>query len=268
MSLKQVPKDSSRRPRRFFTAQSLSASVKDLWLDPAETHHLKKSIRLQKGDLCLITDGQGLEAEARILDSGATGRAHLEISKILEKKQVRIPGLTLRILPALLKKGKTDFIIEKAQELGVSEIWPVVSEHCDIRIAKDKEENVRKRWERITIEASKQSGSLHKLCLGALKTFNEAILSIPKNERIAIFHPGAEAVPFSEWIEDIQRSRTRIKGLNLFFGPEGGFSDQEITWAREQRGNNDFQIVSLGQNILKADTAFLGVTAALKFILK
>mgnify|MGYP001351655937 CR=1 FL=1 len=254
-----------RKLRRFFTTQTLLHVPHDLWLEPAETHHLRDSIRLKPGDACLVTDGQGGEAEAMVGEFAADGRACLHIQRVLIKTGSFNDSVVLRVFPAMLRKGKTDLLVEKAQELGVHEFRPIVSEHCEVQIAKEKTEKIVERWNRIAREASKQSGNLKLLKVEAPQGFKEALGSLSFEEPVVIFHPGPDSVTFPEWLSKIRGLQGTIRALNVFIGPEGGFSQDEILWAKWHRKEKNLQLVELGEVLFKADTAFIGVVASLRF---
>ena len=262
MSERKRPK----KLRRFFTSRILKNTPYDLWLEPDETHHLRQSIRLKPGDACLVTDGQGGEAEAVVGEFAPDGRACLHIQRILIKTGSFNDCITLRVFPVMLRKGKTDLLVEKAQELGVREFHPVVSEHCEARIAEEKTGKILERWNRIAREASKQSGNLTLLRIEAPRSFKEALGSLSGDEPVVIFHPGPDAVTFPEWFAELQRLKPAIKALNIFIGPEGGFSEEEVRWAKWHRKEKNLRLVELGEVLFKADTAFVGIVAALRFL--
>jgi len=255
----------NRKLRRFFTSQILKNVPHDLWLEPAETHHLRDSIRLRPGDACLVTDGHGGEAEAVVGEFSSEGRVCLKIQKVLLKTGSFNDVLTLRVFPVMLRKGKTDLLVEKAQELGVHEFHPIVSERCEVQAANEKIEKIVERWNRIAREASKQSGNLKLLKIVAPRSFKEALEDLPLDEPVVIFHPGPDSISFPKWFETIQGLTGRIKSLNVFIGPEGGFSQEEIQWAMWHRKEKNLQLVELGEVLFKADTAFIGIVASLRF---
>ncbi len=254
-----------RKLRRFFTSQTLKEVPHDLLLDPAETHHLRNILRLKSGDGCLVTDGLGGEAEAVVGEFASDGRACLQIQRVLVNTGSFDDVVTLRIFPVMLRKGKTDLLVEKAQELGVHEFHPIVSEHCEVQIAKEKTEKIVERWNRIAREASKQSGSLKILRIEPPRSFKEALGNLSSDEPVVIFHPGPDAITFPKWLAEIQRLKNTIKALNVFIGPEGGFSEEEILWAKWHRKEKNLQLVGLGKVLFKADTAFIGIAASLRF---
>ena len=258
-------KQKSRKLRRFFTDQILKNVPHDLWLEPAETRHLRASIRLKPGDACLVTDGHGGEAEAVVGEFAPDGRACLQIQRMIVKTGSFNDVLVLKVFPVMLRKGKTDLLVEKAQELGAHEFHPIVSEHCEVQIAKEKTGKIVERWNRIAREASKQSGSLRILRIESPRSFKEVLGSLSFDEPVVIFHPGPDSITFAEWLAKIQGLKATIKTLNIFIGPEGGFSEEEIRWAKWHRKEKNLWLVGLGEVLFKADTAFIGIVASLRF---
>ncbi len=233
-------------------------------LAPSETHHLRDIIRLKQGDLCLLTDGFGSEAEASVSSFLKSGTSELIIRQISKAPQKETNKVYIRVLQALLQKNKTDFLIEKAQELGVDEFWPVETERTVVHLQKENESHVRSRWEKIVTGAVKQSGVLKPMKLGPVNSLKEALRSLPQGEEVTIFHPDPAALPFKEWIE------TRgSRPLNICFGPEGGFSERELKEAKieQEKKGSPCTIVRLQDGILRSETAFLGVIASLRFLL-
>ncbi|HNX69115.1 MAG TPA: RsmE family RNA methyltransferase [Candidatus Omnitrophota bacterium] len=258
-------KKQNRKLRRFFTAVPLGELGQELWLEPSETQHLRDSIRLKAGDTCLVTDGEGHEATAMIHEFVKDGRVRLEVTHFTGETAVEGTGIFLRVMPVLLRKGKTDLLVEKAQELGVGEFRPLFSDRCEIKIGDEKVGKVTERWCRIAREASKQSGALNIMRIKEPVPLKTAVELIPEGEPLAIFHPGPGALYFSEWISGLRPLKDRMTALNIIIGPEGGFSDDEIAWVRWKRKEKNFWVVGLGEVLLRADTAFVGIVAALRF---
>ena len=80
-----------------------------------------------------------------------------------------------------------------------------------------------------------------------------------------VFHPGPEALAFPEWAAQLRELKSKIKILNIFIGPEGGFSEEEVRWAQWHRKEKNLYLVGLGEVLFKADTAFVGIVASLRF---
>jgi len=261
-----------RRLRRFFSSQPIIQKGQFITLSLEETHHLKRIIRLAEGDSCLVTDGLGKEAQAKILKFEAHGSCSLVIETVTqtvspeEQNRVRI-----KVLQALAHKGVLEALIEKSQEIGVEEFWPIQTKNSTLKIRKEDEARVLARWQKKVKEAAKQSGAFKLTLVQPVQTLKEAVGRISPNEKIIIFHPCGDAVPFRRWLEEVDKEAASGRQVicNLCFGPEGGFDAREIEFLRNQSESKGIscKIVSLGGSILRIDTAFLGVVLALKLYL-
>lgn len=256
----------SRRLRRFLSPIPLPAIGREVILPASETHHLRDILRLRVGDRCLVTDGAGREAEARV-DNFVDGK---QTRIIIESIHTRRGGdknrVYLRVAVAVPQRHLMDDLIVKAEELGVQEIWPLESEHTVVKISESTQPKVLERWRKIASEAAKQSGAPELLHITSPKTFEQAVKDVPREEPLLIFHPSGNSIAFRDWI----RKPESCRSLNLFIGPEGGFSDKEIQSAnglRRDSGSSLPMVLSLGENILKVDTAFVGILSTLRFLL-
>lgn len=256
----------SRRLRRFYIKTPLSENLSPVRLDAAETHHLRDIIRLAEGDRCLVTDGRGWEAEASVREFARNGTTALEVLRITRKTGPRSNKVRLRVLPVLLQKGKTDALVEKAQELGVDELWPLTSARCEVRIPSEKIEKTVARWRKIAAEASKQSGALKATAVAEPLPFKEAVQSLVDEDALVVFHPGPDTIPLARWIGEFRDRVGAVKSLNLLIGPEGGFTEDEIDWLKWRGKKKVCWVVGLGDTVLKADTAFIGTIAAIRFL--
>lgn len=248
----------ARRLRRFFIPVSLQAVPKgsSLELQEDETSHLKKVLRLGVGDSCLVTDGKGSEASAMITGFSSMGRAQL---KVLQVDQPHVKkGPVIRVYPAMIQKAKIEYLVEKAQELEIDAVTPIETSRSIVKMAASEAEKAVKRWQKIACEAAKQSGSLYLIEVGKPAKFKNAFNSAPG--RKIIFHPSDKnftSEPFNRWVKTVSPTDE----LSIFFGPEGGFTDEEMNAV-----SKNADTVQLTDTVLKADTAMVGVLAALRFL--
>jgi 16S rRNA (uracil1498-N3)-methyltransferase len=139
---------------RRFHAPPTSFDRDHVTLDASEASHLRDVLRLRPGDSVHVFDGEGREFECEI--------------ESIEKKTARLrlvgevppaaaeSGLNLTLATAILKGEKSDLVIQKATELGVSTLVPLVTKRCEVRI--QNYENKLQRWRKIALEATKQCG--------------------------------------------------------------------------------------------------------------
>jgi len=226
-------------PPENFTGRCVS-------LDLDETRHLRDVLRLHDGDNISVFDGAGRE----FLCTVETVEKKHTILTILDETSPTSPEshLDLTLAVAILKGEKLELVVQKAVELGVSTLQPLFTQRCDIKPnTKDKK---IERWRKIAHEAAKQSGRA-KLMKIENPIGLETLPAGSDGENVILFTE-REGSHFSE----IKPS----KKITAIVGPEGGWEDSELAWARE-RG---FTLVTFGGRILRAETAAISVAAILQ----
>jgi 16S rRNA (uracil1498-N3)-methyltransferase len=254
---------SIRRLRRFFCVSPLPDEGRSVVLSEEETRHLRSILRLKPGDRCLITDGRGVEASAVIENFLDSGESVLSIEH-RRTGEVRGRRLVLNAYVAVPRRGKIDFLVEKCQEWQVDSLQPLETERCEVKMPEPQKDKALGRWNKITREAAKQSGSLRLVRVSKPAGLFPSLDSIAPGGGVIFFHPCAEAEAFHDWVEGLKKDcrENPLGDLHLFFGPEGGFSENEIRRALEKK----VRLVSLGESILKVDTAFCGVISTLRLL--
>ena len=191
---------------------------------------MKKVLRLQIGEEVVLLDGQGKEAVAEILEYKKEN-VRLKVKSVRENKQ---DGRQVVLYVAILKKDNFEWVVQKATEVGVSKIVPIITERT-IKTGLKLE-----RLQKIILEASEQSGQTVLPKLGEVVDFKEAIKnSVGKK---LLFNMGGEKLTALDKKEKV---------YSIFIGPEGGWTDKEVALAKE----NDCQVVSLGESVLRGETA-------------
>ena len=253
---------SSRRLRRLYSNQDFDLA-KTISLSAEESRHALKRLRLQPGDTCLIANGKGWEAEA-VLRSTEHDLAQFQI--LACRHEQRGFSLPVTVLPALIKKGKMDTLVEKAQEFGAANFQPLLCERSDYDIAADRFEAVASRWDKIAKEAAKQSGSSQALQINAPIKFDKMLAGLNTENLVLLFHTQA---PAQDWVlqaRELSKKEKSFSGITVLIGPEGGFSQKEIQMALDC-GHPCLKIVSMGKTVLKADTAFVAALAGISFFI-
>ena len=219
--------------------------------DKKELHHIRDVMRLTRDTGVTIFDGLGMEYSGKIKDI----RRDLIVVEIEKALRVNIDKpFHVTLYQAIAKKNNMDFIIEKAVELGVDAIGPIITERT-IPDIKKKADKKRDRWQRIARAASKQCGRTTLPDVGEVKDL-QAALSESKKSDIRIFAAmDKDAMPLRHVL------RPDAKTISVFVGPEGDFSPEEISMARE-RGCN---ISSLGSLVLRVETAAIYVLSCINY---
>ncbi len=240
--------------RRFYAAPQNFHQNK-ITLDPEETKHLRDVLRLAAGAQICVFDGAGKEYLCRV-ETIEKSAAHLEIVEEIAPKSPE-SNLDLTLAVALLKGEKFDFVVQKAVELGVSKIVPLMTKRADVKIrdAKDATKKLE-RWRRIALEAAKQTGRARLLQVEAPKTFDEFVKSSASAARL----DSENLILFAESGGGGFSAIKKTERIIAVIGAEGGWERSEIEAAR----NNDFQIVTFAGRILRAETAAIAVAAVLQ----
>jgi 16S rRNA (uracil1498-N3)-methyltransferase len=229
-------------------------------LPPDETRHLRDVLRLGRGDEVFVFDGEGKEY-ACVVDQIGRHAAALSVSEEVAPARPESP-LRLTLAVALLKGEKFDLVAQKATELGVERIVPVVTKLADVRL-RDERDAARRtvRWSRIALEAAKQSGRARVPSIAAPVTFQALIGNARTGDE------GLSLI-FSErdgrgLVEAIRQHASREQRVVALVGSEGGWTDEEITQASEA----GWSVVTLGGRTLRAETAAITVTALLQHLM-
>lgn len=225
-------------------------------LDNNASHYLSKVMRCTVGDFCCVFDGYNHEFKAEII---LINKNNIEI-KLLEKMQnLTESNLKIHLVQGLCKGDKMDLIIQKSIELGVTEITPIFSQYCDIKLNQERIEKKMQHWKKIMISATEQSGRAVLAKLNYPKNFHE-IINIESNiKHQFLLSPRAE-LNFKNINFKIQNINDDLEknDIKLFIGPEGGFSDSE----ENQAIKANIQLLKLGPRILRTETAGLAIISA------
>jgi len=232
-----------------------------------EAHrYLCRVLRLDVGSHVSLFDGEGNEASAAI---AGVGQRTVELEVLAparaagEAVVAAAPQVTLIL--ALTKGDKLDLVVQKATELGVARIWPVMTARAVPRAVAVREMARRTRWLRIAREAARQCGRADVPDIGTLRELDAALAEVPEGAlRLALYERGPERVPLPDALAAAPAAARAPGGaIAILIGPEGGFTEDEIIRARA-RG---FVICSMGPRTLRAETAAIAALAIVGFAL-
>jgi 16S rRNA (uracil1498-N3)-methyltransferase len=215
-------------------------------LDGPEAHHLASVCRLRPGDEVCLFNGDGQEYPARVIQSGRR-EVSLEILGVL-KPDRELP-FPLELASPLPKGDRSQFLVEKLTELGVTRYVPLACRHSVIHPREGK----RDKLQRYVIEASKQCGRNVLMEVAELTEWEKYAESCLEGEIRILAHPHHLGEPAHRLMEQIRPHGA----LRIAVGPEGGFTAEEVTFATD-RG---WQTVDLGPRILRIETAALALAA-------
>jgi 16S rRNA (uracil1498-N3)-methyltransferase len=202
--------------------------------DPKLINQWLRVLRLKIGDCVILFDGSGFDYKYMLSDINKK-KAEL---KLLEKNQNSIlPSFNLTLCPSLIKKDKLEWVIEKCTELGVGKFEPVISSRSE------KKALSLTRLENIAKEAAEQSGRAVVPIIARPISLKEK-LNDGQSEFIMFDPSGTEDI-------SVVKSIIKDKPIEVFIGPEGGWTQEEIELFKNKRA----RIISLGHMTLRAETA-------------
>ena len=221
--------------RRFYAPpEAFSSDLTSLTLQAEEARHLRDVLRLRPGDRVHVFDGAGKEFECSIEESRKDSAELRVLTEVAPARPESPLELTLAV--ALLKSDKFDLVVQKATELGVARVVPVATRLADIRLRDDSDASKRvARWQRIALEASKQSGRAHVPDVSQPISVLELVQATDAN--------GQRRLMFSEREGQsllAVKNILDVKKVVALVGSEGGWTDEEISLARD----NDWGVVT------------------------
>lgn len=236
-----APSRAARQPRLYVETQLQPRARVEL--PEGAAHHAARVLRLRDGDAVVLFDGRGGEYEARL---SMPGRA--VFAETAERRDpARESPLAVTLVQALSSSDKMDLTIQKAVELGVAAIQPVVSARSLVRLSAERGERKLAHWRRIAIAACEQSG--RNLVPPVAEPLALESYRAPAGASKVLLSPSGDG----------RLSQLAKTPVVLAAGPEAGFSDEEERML-ERAG---FVPVRLGPRILRTETAALAALAAL-----
>ena len=240
-----------------------------------EHHHLRNVRRVQLGENIRLIDGKGTVYIAKVLDTAMPDATQAEILSA-EFHTPRLPSLTL--FQGVPKHDKMELILQKTTELGVTQIIPMHSE----RSLQNPSQQRCERWQRVVVSATKQckrawlpelsNPQQFEACLAQVKRFTRSLIcceSVTEQHIKTVLRNGEGAMteryfaPREKCEGQASNSLDAPKpeSIAIFVGPEGGFAVDEVNAAIE----NGCIPVTLGQNILRTETAAIAAVAAVAY---
>lgn len=235
------------RIHRFYVAQALSIN-QTLLLSDEVTHHIKV-LRIRIGETVCLFNGNGSDYFAQLQQ---LNRQQAEMKVLTEEANLCESPLSVHLAQAIARGEKMDWVIQKSTELGVSEITPLLTENCNVKLPQERLINKVEHWQKVAISASEQSGRA-KVPKVHMPQSLSAWLEQHKNQINFLLSPKAN--------QDIKSRSQNLKSCGLLIGPEGGFSQQELSLANE--GYQLFPL-ALGPRILRTETAGMAAISILQ----
>jgi len=229
----------------------------DSWVGPvilrgAEAHHCRRVMRKREGDQIEVFDGKGRRGQAVISQIGSQ-----DVALDLIDSSSATPLDPMLEIAVGIPKGKTfDLIIQKAVEMGVACIQPLVTDQGNVRINDQGHESKHEKWQRTALEACKQCGQNYLPEVHPAKELSEWLHQTGREMKlVGALQKGAK--PLREYLDTSQRPQS----VSMLIGPEGDFSTREYQAIQEA----GFLPVHLGDLVLRTETAVFAMVASVRY---
>lgn len=215
--------------------------------------HLRDSLRITTGETLWFGNGQGTRYRVEIIDvskQAVSGR----ILETIQEPPRRAPRLILG--HSLLKGEKMDWVIQKATELGVSEIVPMESRQSVVHLKADRVDHQLARWRRIALEAAQQSEQWHVPTIASPQSLAALLTSRATGTITFMLTERREG----KSLQTVKLQQDVTSSVLVLVGPEGGWSKEEVQIAEQAK----VVPITLGQQILRAETAAIAAISILQ----
>ncbi len=225
-----------------------------LVLQGEEAKHCQQIMRVKLGESVELFDGAGTSAVARVIELNKRE----VVTEIVEKKNHAKPEVEMVLAQAIPKGKNMDLIIQKAVELGVSKIIPLITDNTVVKV--EKHEKKQEKWQRVALEACKQCGQNWLPEVSCATAFDDYVSGNASNlvgeKRLRL---AGAILPEAISLKEALSIDFNSGAVELLVGPEGDFSPEEYLQIKSA-----FVPVSLGELILRSETAAIFMISAAK----
>lgn len=231
----------------FFVSEE-QINGENAYIEGSDVNHIANVLRMKPGEELLISVKGDWDYLCKIVDI-ETDRVNLKVLESMEQRELPV---NITLLQGIPKSDKLEMIIQKAVELGVSEIIPVKTKRVVVKIDEKKADTKVNRWNAIAESAAKQSKRSIIPKVHEPMSIDNALEIVNDFGVKLIPYENADGIDKTRKILD---SMDKTKNIAVFIGPEGGFEEAEV----ERIKNSGFEVITLGKRILRTETAGLAL---------
>ncbi len=236
-----------RIPRLF--VRTPLAGNSQIELDAAASHYLAKVLRMQAGRELVLFNGEGGEYAAQITQVTKKSVA-VALGEFTELN--RESPLQLELAIGISRGERFEYVLQKATELGVTKITPLITERTEVKVTGDRQEKLQERWQQIIISACEQCQRNILPQLSEPQKIENWLNACQAELRFVLHHRDSQKLP----------AEKSPKSVALLIGPEGGLSDSEIEQAKGQH----FAPLTLGPRVLRTETAPVTAVSLVQYL--
>ena len=235
---------------RFYHSNPLDLN-QIIILDEFSSHHALRVMRVKVDDFLILFNGDGFEYRGRVSD---INKKTINIEILSKEKNNNESPININLFQSISSNEKMDMVIQKATELGVSSIQPIFTSRSTVKLSIDRIKKRLIHWRQVSISACGQSGRSKIPTIKSPIGFDRFVEGITTNSLNLLLHPDNS--------KESSNLPNKYSGdINIFIGPEGGFSQDEVLLLKKQNYIN----IQLGSRILRTETAPLAIIAILQY---
>lgn len=254
----EIPEEKENRfMYRFFVEESQIYNG-IVHITGSDVNHIKNVLRMRPGEKILVSTGGEKEYHCAVSDF-PEGEVLAAVEEVTAADRELPSGIVL--FQGLPKGDKMELIIQKAVELGATEIVPVEMKRCVVKLDRKKAEKKAERWQTIALGAAKQSKRMQIPTVHMPVTFQQALAMIAESDVRLMPYENAEGM---EGTRRILESIEPGESIAILIGPEGGIDEAEVEMAMKEK----VEPITLGKRILRTETAGMTVLSILVYLLE
>lgn len=238
---------------RIFTSMSLpdsrSEKQSQFELTGATVNYIVRVLRMNKGEKLYLFDGSGGQWLAQIT---AISKSSVHTHLLGFSPVNRESPLTVHLGQCISRGERMDYAIRKAVEMGVTEITPLFSERCEVKLNSERQQKKNQHWEKLVISACEQCERNLLPRINPPCTIDSWVRSRNERLKLVLHHHSKHSLA----------TQVQPDAVALLVGPEGGLSDSEVMMAEKY----DFSPVALGSRVLRTETAPVAAIAVLQYL--
>ncbi len=219
-------------------------------LDAEAAHHVARVLRMQSGDALRLFNGDGNEYRATIASADKKSvLVTIDAIDAIDNES----ALNIHLGIAISKGDRMDWVIQKATELGVTQITPLLSERVEVRLQGEREEKKLTHWQSVAIAACEQCARNRIPSIHAPQSLSAWLDAVQADAKFVLHHRSDVA---------LDARAEKPASVALLVGPEGGLTDMEILLAEKKA----FAPLRLGPRVLRTETAPLAALSVVQFL--
>jgi 16S rRNA (uracil1498-N3)-methyltransferase len=233
---------------RIYIDQPL-AITESVLLNESASHYLSKVLRMQEGRELIVFNGQGGEYSAQIREIGKK-QISIQINQFVASN--RQSPLVLHLAIGISRGERMDWVLQKATELGVTQIIPLITDRTEVKIKGEKQDKKMQHWQQIIVSACEQCQRNLLPILQEPQAIDVWLKTVSTDGRFVLHHRNDQSLG----------ALGKPESVTLLIGPEGGLNEEEITLAESEK----FQSLRLGPRVLRTETAPVAAISLVQYL--